>query len=218
MQVLCLCHSLVPCMDEKTGQIVYRTPSPDELALHEWAVTNGFRFLRRDSDSLTYMQGGTCSPPFSIYPQFMWLDTEVRVRLLADLEFTSARARMSVLVQEENGTILLLTKGADSEIYKRLRAGDDDIKTTLSEDLKFFSKQGFRTLVLGVRTFAAGELDEWLKNYREVRLISSSILLYLLKPFAQASTSLEDRDQQLAAVYEQIETNFDLGGCAFPAN
>lgn len=58
MQVLALAHSLVPCVDEKSGQLTYRTPSPDELALHDWVLTNGFRFLRRDSDVLTFAQGG----------------------------------------------------------------------------------------------------------------------------------------------------------------
>lgn len=57
MQVLVLCHSLVPCRDSQ-GQLQYRTPSPDESALHTWAMSNGFRFIRREADQLTYLQGG----------------------------------------------------------------------------------------------------------------------------------------------------------------
>lgn len=76
---------------------------------------------------------------------------------------------MSVLLQEADGTTVLFTKGADSEIFKRLRAGDDDVKATVSDDLKYYSKLGYRTLALGVRTFAPGEIDAWLKSYKEVR-------------------------------------------------
>lgn len=117
------------------------------------------------------------------------------MRLLAELEFSSRRARMSVLVQEADGTVLLLTKGADSKIYERLAAGDDDMKAKVNEDLTFYSKQGYRTLALGVRTFAAGEVEEWLRTYKE------------------ASTALENREQQLSDAYDQIETSFSLLGC-----
>ena len=40
--------------------------------------------------------------------------------LLALIEFTSARKRMSVLVKTNEGKILLLSKGADSVIMARL--------------------------------------------------------------------------------------------------
>ena len=40
--------------------------------------------------------------------------------LLALIEFTSARKRMSVLVKSKEGKILLLSKGADSVIMARL--------------------------------------------------------------------------------------------------
>lgn len=73
-----------------------------------------------------------------------------------------------MLVQEADGTIVLLTKGADSEIFKRLKAGDDAAKATITDDLTYFSKQGYRTLALGVRTFAEAEVKEWLEQYREV--------------------------------------------------
>ena len=46
--------------------------------------------------------------------------------LLALIEFTSARKRMSVLVKTEEGKILLLSKGADSVIMARLASDQKD--------------------------------------------------------------------------------------------
>ena len=127
----------------------------------------------------------------------MPLDKEVQVRLLAELEFSSKRARMSRLIQETDGTLLLLTKGSDSKVYERLQAGDEEAKAKVNEDLTFYSKQGYRTLALAVRRFAPGELDQWMVAYHE------------------ASTALENREQQLNDVYEQIEKNFELLGCTY---
>lgn len=44
----------------------------------------------------------------------------IKFKLLQILEFTSARKRMSVIIEDENGIIKLLTKGADSIIAKLL--------------------------------------------------------------------------------------------------
>ena len=41
-------------------------------------------------------------------------------RLLNILEFTSARKRMSVVVEDSNGRIMLFTKGADSIVFPLL--------------------------------------------------------------------------------------------------
>ena len=48
--------------------------------------------------------------------------------LLALIEFTSARKRMSVLVKSKEGKILLLSKGADSVIMARLADDQKDPK------------------------------------------------------------------------------------------
>ena len=46
---------------------------------------------------------------------------ELRFKVLNVLEFSSARKRMSIVVQDiEKGSILLLSKGADSVIFERL--------------------------------------------------------------------------------------------------
>ena len=51
---------------------------------------------------------------------------QVIYELLALIEFTSARKRMSVLVKTKEGKILLLSKGADSVIMARLASDQKD--------------------------------------------------------------------------------------------
>ena len=51
---------------------------------------------------------------------------QVNYELLALIEFTSARKRMSVLVKTKEGKILLLSKGADSVIMARLASDQKD--------------------------------------------------------------------------------------------
>jgi magnesium-transporting ATPase (P-type) len=43
------------------------------------------------------------------------------------IEFTSTRKRMSVVVKSPDGKLICMTKGADSVIIPRLRAGQDKL-------------------------------------------------------------------------------------------
>jgi len=125
--VLGLCHSLVAVVDDKRGDLSYRTPSPDEAALHSWIMQLDFQFLKRTTELLVLREGR--KPLFSLPVFFassfrslcLFAETETSFALLADLEFSSERARMSVLVRCPDGRALLLAKGADSIIYKLLR-------------------------------------------------------------------------------------------------
>ena len=53
-----------------------------------------------------------------------------RYQLLEVIEFDSTRKRMSVIVRTPEGKILVICKGADSIIEKRLRANDPNIEKT----------------------------------------------------------------------------------------
>lgn len=97
-------------MDERTGK--YNASSPDELALVNAAKFFGVEFKKRDEDN-------------TLIIDYMGQE-ERHYRLLNILEFTSARKRMSVIVEDmqpdESGetAIYVLTKGADSLIIPRL--------------------------------------------------------------------------------------------------
>ena len=94
---LALCHTIV--IDERTGK--FNASSPDELALVNAAKFFGASFIKRDEENnMIIMINGR----------------ELKYRLLNILEFTSSRKRMSVIVEDSEGSYLLLTKGADSII------------------------------------------------------------------------------------------------------
>jgi magnesium-transporting ATPase (P-type) len=101
---LALCHTIV--IDERTGK--FNASSPDELALVNAAKFFGAVFVKRDEDNNMIVSLG---------------GREHKYRLLNILEFTSARKRMSVILEDSQGKFLLLCKGADSIIEARLNKG-----------------------------------------------------------------------------------------------
>ncbi|KAF5381402.1 hypothetical protein D9615_008408 [Tricholomella constricta] len=76
-----------------------------------------------------------------------------RYQLLNILEFTSARKRMSVVLRkldEQDGWMFLLCKGADTVIYERLKEGADELKAD-QRHLAEFASGGLRTLSLAYK-------------------------------------------------------------------
>jgi phospholipid-transporting ATPase len=70
---------------------------------------------------------------------------------LAVLEFTSQRQRMSVALRDpDSGRVLLVCKGADSQIFKRLRKGAASAAAAAatSRQLEDFAQDGLRTLAV----------------------------------------------------------------------
>lgn len=61
---------------------------------------------------------------------------------------------MSVLIKDPDDQYVLYTKGADTVMLERMnfeKNGVDGIKELIEEDLRFYSKQGYRTLVTANR-------------------------------------------------------------------
>lgn len=111
LEALGLCHTVVADKKKsKEGEefIAFNASSPDELALVNGARHLGFFFRERDDDN--YMVCET------------W-DGERKYKLLKLIEFDSTRKRMTVVVRTPEGTILVICKGADSIIEKRLKPG-----------------------------------------------------------------------------------------------
>jgi phospholipid-translocating ATPase len=145
--VLALCHTVLTAVDPATGAIEYKAQSPDEAALVQAAADVGFIFRGREREILL-LQTPTSS------------EIE-RYELLNILEFTSARKRMSVIVKkldEQDGRLFLLTKGADNVIFERLKAGGDDWKRATETHLEDFANSGLRTLTLAYKVIQ-GKLD-----------------------------------------------------------
>ena len=111
-QALGLCHTVIADVkkDKKSGQsyVAYNASSPDELALVNGARHLGFFFKERDEENNMVCE--------------TW-DGTLLFKLLNLIEFDSTRKRMTVVVRTPEGKILVITKGADSIIEKRLKQG-----------------------------------------------------------------------------------------------
>ena len=82
-------------------------PSPDEVAIVDAARQLGFEYVSRSAGETV----------LSV------LGSRVTYETLYVNEFTSERARMSVIVRCPDGTIKLMVKGSDVKMLSRLRAG-----------------------------------------------------------------------------------------------
>ncbi len=99
---MALCHTIV--IDQKTGK--FNASSPDELALIDAAKQLGAEYVDKDEDNIITLK---------------FLDQTLQYKLLSILEFSSARKRMSVIIEDlSTKDLWLLTKGADSVIIPRL--------------------------------------------------------------------------------------------------
>ncbi|KAJ1996031.1 phospholipid transporting ATPase [Coemansia spiralis] len=178
--ILALCHNVISDTPDpsRPKHIEYKAQSPDEAALVSTARDVGFTFIRRDKDRVL------CN----------FLGHEQEYQLLATLEFTSARKRMSVIVRREDGRIMLLCKGADSIIMERIRPNQERLRQATLDDLELFANHGLRTLCLGYRLIDEAEYTEWRRDYDV------------------AMASLGDREGEVEEVCDRIERNLQLTG------
>ncbi|GAA6062467.1 hypothetical protein JCM10212_000002 [Sporobolomyces blumeae] len=180
---LALCHTVLT--SEEDGMISYKAQSPDEAALVQAAADVGFVFLGRDKDILRIQ---TPHDP-----------DVVEYQLLNVLEFTSARKRMSVIIRkisegEGSGKLFLLAKGADNVIFERLAPGNDELRQTTDKHLEDFANEGLRTLCLAYKPLEEEVYEAWEREYHE------------------ATTLIENRDEEIEAVSDRLERDFFLLG------
>eukprot|EP00818_Percolomonas_sp_WS_P009150 CAMPEP_0117445648 /NCGR_PEP_ID=MMETSP0759-20121206/5911_1 /TAXON_ID=63605 /ORGANISM="Percolomonas cosmopolitus, Strain WS" /LENGTH=1276 /DNA_ID=CAMNT_0005237845 /DNA_START=155 /DNA_END=3985 /DNA_ORIENTATION=- len=181
---LALCHDVIPERNDKNNpeKVEYTSPSPDEIALVKTVKHFGYEFIDKSNDSMTLKIDGQ----------------ECQFKLLNVLEFSSKRKRMSVIVQfPHNNKIYLLSKGADSEMQKRMKQTpltQHEQKET-EENLHHMARVGLRTLVVGKAELSVSEYEHWQKNY-----------------FYPASIATEDREKLLESAYERVEKNLSLVG------
>ena len=147
-EALGLCHTVIADVKETklgTQYVAYNASSPDELALVNGARHCGFFFKERDEDNNMICE--------------TW-DGVKKYQLLNLIEFDSDRKRMTVIVRTPEGKILIICKGADSIIEKRLKPGQEILKTTQGY-LDSYSKQGLRTLLSATKEMTEAEYKPW---------------------------------------------------------
>lgn len=175
-----LCHTVIcDTKQDKQGKsyIQYNASSPDELALVNGARHLGFFFRERDADNRMVCE--------------TW-DGIRKYKLLNLIEFDSTRKRMTVVVRTPEDKILVITKGADSIIEKRLKANSKYLKRTQGF-LDAYAKEGLRTLLIASKQMSEKEYQVWNKKYEK------------------ASTSI-NKEQAINKVAEELEVEFDLIG------
>ncbi|CEH17441.1 phospholipid-translocating p-type atpase [Ceraceosorus bombacis] len=231
-RALALCHTALADRPEAANPFVleYKAQSPDEAALVSAARDVGAVFINKNNTSvdievagqperytpLKVLEFNSTRKRMSVIvrePDGRILmitkgadsnntsvDIEVagqpeRYTPLKVLEFNSTRKRMSVIVREPDGRILMITKGADSVIYQRLR-GDHDaqLKGQTQAHLEEFANAGLRTLCIAYRYLEEREYAEWARIHDE------------------AAASLTDRDDKIDEACEKIEYGLTLLG------
>ncbi|XP_044122370.1 phospholipid-transporting ATPase ID isoform X1 [Neovison vison] len=122
------------------------------------------------------------------------MGTAVTYQLLAILDFNNVRKRMSVIVRNPEGRIRLYCKGADTILLDRLHPSPQELLSTTTDHLNEYAGEGLRTLVLAYK-----DLDEeYYGGWAQRRL--------------QASLAQDSREDRLASVYEEVESDMVLLG------
>lgn len=152
----------------------------------------GFAFHDRDIDD-------------NIIVDLLRTGERVQYKLLHVIEFNSDRKRMSVIVRDNENRILIVCKGADSIIAKRLEGSTEvDRKLICTQehykatqaDVEKYAEVGLRTLLVAYRYVEEDHYKQWLEKY------------------TKASQSTGDREKEIGLVAEEIEVDFTLAGCS----
>ncbi|XP_047318643.1 phospholipid-transporting ATPase 3-like isoform X2 [Impatiens glandulifera] len=183
---LAICHTVLPEGEESPEKIHYQAASPDEAALVAAAKNFGFFFYRR-TPTLIYVRESHVDKMGNV--------EDVPYEILNVLEFNSTRKRQSVVCRYRDGRLVLYCKGADTVIYERLAAGNNEIKKTSFLHLGQFGAAGLRTLCLAYRDLSSDMYESWNEK------------------FIHAKSSLRDRERKLDEVSELIEKDLILIGC-----
>ncbi|KAG9394431.1 Cation-transporting P-type ATPase [Carpediemonas membranifera] len=127
----------------------FQAISPDEGALVQAAHDNGVSLATRTKKSVL----------IDYYGQ------ERKFSIVAVLEFTSDRKRMSVVLREDGRRgFLVVSKGADSVMLENIVDAPADVRRRIKD----FSEAGLRTMVVGTRTIPSLIGAAWVKEWSRV--------------------------------------------------
>ncbi|GAB2269219.1 Probable phospholipid-transporting ATPase 4 [Dionaea muscipula] len=158
-RILAVCHTAIPELNEDTGTFTYEAESPDEGAFLVAAREFGFEFCKRTQSSVVVCER---------YPSF-GQPVEREYKILNLLDFTSKRKRMSVIVRDEYGQILLLCKGADSIIFDRLAKNGKMYLDDTTRHLNEYGDSGLRTLALAYKKLEESEYNAWNIEFQKAK-------------------------------------------------
>ncbi|KAI0064385.1 phospholipid-translocating P-type ATPase [Artomyces pyxidatus] len=180
-RALAVCHTVLADKSDQSRPyyLDYKAESPDESALVAAARDVGFPFVGKGRDGIDIEVMGQ---PERYIP-------------LKVLEFNSTRKRMSIIVRNPQGQIVLYCKGADSVIYERLAANHDpELKAQTTKDMEAFANGGLRTLCIAYRNMTEEEYFQWSRVYDA------------------ATSSIKDRDEEIDKANAQVEHSLTILG------
>eukprot|EP01054_Gregarina_sp_Poly1_P002112 Gregarina_sp_Poly_1__2111@NODE_155_length_12405_cov_134_674339_g137_i0_p1_GENE_NODE_155_length_12405_cov_134_674339_g137_i0NODE_155_length_12405_cov_134_674339_g137_i0_p1_ORF_typecomplete_len1336_score215_65PhoLip_ATPase_C/PF16212_5/3_1e37Hydrolase/PF00702_26/0_0044Hydrolase/PF00702_26/7_5e19Hydrolase/PF00702_26/0_015Cation_ATPase/PF13246_6/3_7e15HAD/PF12710_7/0_84HAD/PF12710_7/3_7Hydrolase_3/PF08282_12/11Hydrolase_3/PF08282_12/0_95_NODE_155_length_12405_cov_134_674339_g137_i033597366 len=184
--------------------------SPDELALVAGAKHLGLEFLRRpDLNSIEVgILNTNAERLFMEESDRIWIEQRRQqvgrniaiipsytYEILDCLDFDNIRKRMSVIMRDRDGTIKLLTKGADSSMLSVAAPGQQKYLKSLEDSLADFAREGLRTLVLGLKVLSEAEFSAWKAKVDKLR-----------------GAGVDDCERYCEC-FSEIETNLVLVGC-----
>eukprot|EP01018_Ginkgo_biloba_P021738 Gb_01165 [translate_table: standard] len=182
--ILAICQTAIPEKD-KTGKIVYEAESPDEAAFVVAAREFGFEFYKRTQTGVM------------LYEIDARTGQKVKreYKILNVLEFNSTRKRMSTIVRDDEGQLLLFCKGAESVIFERLATKGRKFESATRKHINKYGDAGLRTLVLAYRQLDEAWYRSWNKEFMEAK-----------------NTVTSDRDMKIEAAADKIESELILVG------
>ncbi|CAM9001167.1 unnamed protein product [Rhodiola kirilowii] len=184
-RLLAICHTAIPDVDEVTGRVTYEAESPDEAAFVIAARELGFEFYNRTQTSISLRELNPLSGK----------TIEREYKLLNIIEFNSTRKRMSVIIQDTEGRIVLLCKGADSVMFERLSKNGREFEKETQSHCNEYADAGLRTLLLAYRVIGEAEY------------------IAFNEKFTRAKNSVsEERETLIDEVAEEIERDLFLLG------
>lgn len=186
LEILALCHTVVVEGEPSGDNVKYVGESPDEAAFVLAAKQLGLFFYKRSATSL-----------FIRFYQINGGHNDCIYELLNTIDFSSTRKRMSVIVRDPAGQILLLCKGADSVIFERLCSELEDWRDTTLQHMKEYGEAGLRTLALGYSILDEESYLEWQNRWINAK---------------QCIMNSDEQIQTLEMLAEEIEKNIILVG------
>jgi phospholipid-translocating P-type ATPase (flippase) len=181
---LALNHEVMPEYPnpDDPSVVVYSATSPDEGALVSAARYFGYFFYQRKMKEVNILVN----------------KKKENYKIVHTLGFSSKRKRSSVIVEHEDGRLILYSKGADNVILERLRKPlnrEEKQRTTKTmAQLEKFAADGLRTLLVGVKEIERSFFEEWSANFDE------------------AKASLIDRTEKMERLMNEVEQNLELIG------
>lgn len=178
---LALNHGIIPEVDNN-GKILYEGPSPDEVALVTAAYTSGYKLTQRTSSGI----------------ELEVLGEKFYFEVLNTIDFTSERKMMTVIIKDQDEKIFVYSKGADNIMLERITTKTDEENKAIddcNEEIRKFSMEGLRTLIIAYKQLTKDEYEEWEKEYKD------------------ASCLMQKREEAVARVARKMEKDFKLLGC-----